>query len=177
MEDWIIIDKIDIKDIKPFVKKHIKKQNKLSLEYKSTVGNKSSQYDLFNQIKNSSILNLIKSKVIDSFFRIKNKKINIELTHSWTVIGHKDSYHKLHKHCINLETNKLCSVIYLQTPKKSKGENGNFYCVFKKNNKIEYFSYKPKVGDIIIFPVWLFHGVYPQDLGTRQSLNLDFVVV
>ena len=39
MEDWIIIDKIDIKDITSFVKKHIKKENKLSLEYKSTVEN------------------------------------------------------------------------------------------------------------------------------------------
>ena len=29
MEDWIIIDKIDIKDITSFVKKHIKKENKL----------------------------------------------------------------------------------------------------------------------------------------------------
>ena len=176
MEDWIIIAKININKIKKFVNTSIDKKNKICLNLKSTVGCKSLQYDLFKQIKNSFVEKIVKSKINKSLKKI-NISAKLKVNSAWTVIGNKGSYHKLHKHCIALETNKICSVIYLETPKKDKNENGNFYCVFRNKGKIEYFTYSPRPGDMIIFPVWLLHGVYPQDKGVRQSLNIDFLIV
>ena len=173
MDDWFIVDKINITSIKKFVDNNINKQNKLSLESKSTVGKKSKQFDLFKKIKNTSVENTVKIKIQ----KVLNISTKLKTTNAWTVIGNKGGYHKLHKHCFNTEKNKICSVIYLKTPDKSDGENGNFYCVYKKYGQIKYFSHKPKVGDIIVFPVWLLHGVYPQDKGTRQSLNMDFYII
>ena len=174
MEDWFIIDRLDVKKITRFVNKNI--GYKLSLDYKSTVGKRSAQYDMFKQVKDTFVEDHIKTKIHEALNKM-NITANLEMTSAWTVIGNKGSYHKLHKHCVDIETNKICSVTYLKTPKKNIGENGNFYCAYRKLGQIEYFTYKPRVGDIIIFPVWLLHGVYPQDEGTRQSLNIDFSIV
>ena len=40
-----------------------------------------------------------------------------------------------------------------------------------------YNNIIPKLGDLIIMPIHIFHGAYPQSKGTRQTLNMDFEVV
>ena len=173
MNDWLIIDKIEIELIKKFVITNINKSNKIDLKSKSTVGKKSKQYNLLNKVKNTSLEEKIKTK-IKKLLKISD---GLEILNAWTVIGEKGSYHKLHNHFSNLDKNIICSVIYLETPEKKDNENVNFYCAYMdKYKQVQYFSHKPEVGDIIVFPSWLLHGVYPQDKGLRQSLNIDFKI-
>jgi hypothetical protein len=174
MSDWLIIDKIEIESIKKFVISNTDKSNKIDLKSKSTVGNKSKQYNLFNKVKNTFLEKKIKTK-IKKLLKTSN---SLEILNAWTVIGEKGSYHKLHNHFSNLDKNVICSVIYLEIPKKEDNENGNFYCAYRdKYKQVQYFSHKPEVGDIIVFPSCLLHGVYPQDKGIRRSLNIDFLMI
>lgn len=174
MNDWLIVDKIEIESIKKFVITNTDKSNKIDLTSKSTVGKKSKQYNLLNKVKNTFLEKKIKTKIKKL---LKTSK-SLEILNAWTVIGEKGSYHKLHNHFSNLDKNIICSVIYLETPKKEDNENGNFYCAYKdKYKQVQYFSHKPEVGDIIVFPSWLLHGVYPQDKGIRRSLNIDFLMI
>jgi hypothetical protein len=174
MNDWLIVDKIEIESIKKFVITNTDKSNKIDLKSKSTVGKKSKQYNLLNKVKNTFLEKKIKNKIKKL---LKTSK-SLEILNAWTVIGEEGSYHKLHNHFSNLDKNIICSVIYLETPKKENNENGNFYCAYKdKYKQVQYFSHKPEKGDIIVFPSWLLHGVYPQDKGLRRSLNIDFKIV
>jgi len=169
-KDWIIIDNISITNMSKIVKKGIKNTSPVSLDSKSTTGKNVKQYDLFNYIKNNSIIDMVKEKILLSLDRHLHLKLNnLKLLSAWTVLGYKNSYHTLHKH--NDKINHVSSVIYLNVK-----EEGSFYYVYKKNEEITYGSYKPQVGDLIIFPVWLLHGAYPQSRGLRQTLNLDFEI-
>ena len=144
------------------------------MKSKSTVGKKSKQYNLLNKVKNTFLEKKIKTKIK----KLLKTSYSLEILNAWTVIGEKGSYHKLHNHFSNSDKNIICSVIYLETPEKKDNENGNFYCAYMdKYKQVQYFSHKPEVGDIIVFPSWLLHGVYPQDKGLRQSLNIDFKIV
>ena len=51
---------------------------------------------------------------------------------------------------------------------------GLFWQLDKENFNFIHF---PKVGDILIFPNWVYHGTEPQAIGLRQTLNLDFEIV
>ena len=174
-KDWIIIDNISIINMSKIVKKGIKNTSPVSLDSKSTTGKNVKQYDLFNYIKNNSIIDRVKEKILLSLDRHLHLKLNnLKLLSAWTVLGYKNSYHTLHKH--NDKKNHVSSVIYLNVlNSKIKGE-GNFYYVYKKNEEIKYGSYKPQVGDLIIFPVWLWHGAYNQSKGLIQTLKLDFEI-
>ena len=92
------------------------------------------------------------------------------------MLGYKGSYHTVHKH--NNKINHISVVLYLNVNKtQQNNENGNFYCFLNNQNNIQYYSHKPKKNDLIIMPVWLLHGVYPQEKGLRQTLNLDFELI
>ena len=52
-----------------------------------------------------------------------------------------------------------------------------FLLLRDNNNNIHPLTFEPKIGDIYIFPVHVFHGTYPQHDGLRRTLNLDFEVV
>ena len=110
---------------------------------------------------------LIKSKIISFDNEIKNIS-------KWTVIGEEGSYHVTHKHNL-LNSNvksAISTVTYLKVPEKLNNDpSGKFYAFLRSN---ELITISPKVGDIFIFPVWIYHGTYPQSKGTRQTLNLDF---
>jgi hypothetical protein len=157
------------------IKKSIKKTVPICTDNKSTRGGRSKQYDVFNIIKNYPIINDIKEKILLNLQTCLQLKVkNLKLLSAWTVLGHKNSYHLLHNH--NDKKDHIASVLYLKVPDLKSKEEGNFYYVYQKNNKTNYGTHHPKKGDLIIFPIWLLHGVYPQPKGLRQTLNLDFEI-
>ena len=193
--DWLLFSKINnILDVKEQVNKTITNLKKVDVKYKSTKGDLSEQYDLFDSFlydKNFLfILDKIKPFVINSVTEkkfIENIK-DLKLINAWTVLGYKNSWHEIHNHCEygyqenplkKLKKNQISVVLYINVDKKSVKENnkGSFYFIINNNNDLEYYTIKPETGKIIVFPVWLFHGTYPQGNGLRQTLNLDFEVI
>ena len=117
---------------------------------------------MINKVKKIISLNLEK--------HLGYKINNLKLLSAWTVLGYKNTYHTLHRH--NSKKNHVSSVIYLKVPKSDKH---SFYYLHQQNEEIFCERLNPKEGNIFIFPVWLWHGVYPQsERGLRQTLNLDF---
>ena len=180
-KDWLIINNIDISSIKKEINSIIKNLIPESLKGVTTHGENSKQYDLTNHIKSSLIVNKIENKIIECLFNKFKYKFNLSLISSWTVLGQEHGYHTLHKH--NYDKDKplhVASVIYLDVPKTLEKEDlketNNFYCLFNNNNDIKYYSHNPKIGDLMVFPVWLWHGAYPQGKGMRQTLNMDFKI-
>jgi len=174
--DWLITDNMKINGFSKIIRKIIKNIRPMSIESRSTTGSKSEQYDLFNHIKNTSIIDKVKEKILlnlESSLKLKSR--NLKLLSAWTVLGSEHSYQALHKH--NERLNHISAVLYLHMPQSKRVKrNGTFYYVYNNNGEINYGSYKPKIGDLIIFPVWLWHGAYPQSKGLRQTLNFDFEV-
>jgi len=172
--DWLIIKNLKIPKLEKEINKHILNLRKIDVSERSTRGNQSKQYNLFEFLKNKNIKS-IKKTIINSFNQRFNNKINLNLLNAWTVLGQKGSYHILHRHnsCENIH---IASVLYLNVPKKSSNEEGCFYFCFRQKNEIVPYYHKPKKGDLLIFPIWLWHGSYPQNKGLRQTLNLDFKI-
>lgn len=95
----------------------------------------------------------------------------------WTVEGHKNSYHKLHRHSPKGDEKtrnnyNLSTVMFLNVPKNKP--TGQFYCLLETKEGTELYNIEPNVGDLLIFPWSLYHGVYPQGEGKRKTINLDF---
>jgi hypothetical protein len=169
-----VFDKKTIFNLRKKVNKLCTKKNIIDITQRSTRGKKSKQYNLYNQ----------KEKLIDisnEIIKIFKEKITANATYnlisSWTVIGKENSWHSCHKH--NTKINHLATVLYLDVPKKiNTHQSGDFfYFLLKENNILEYNNIIPKLGDLIIMPIHIFHGAYPQSKGTRQTLNMDFEVI
>lgn len=102
---------------------------------------------------------------------------NLECSTAWSVTGKEHSYHRLHRHGPTGEEHRrfencIATVLFLQVPKRKP--YGDFYCLVERNDDTQVQVIEPKVGDLLIFPWTLFHGVYPQGPGTRQTINVDF---
>ena len=188
--DWLIITNINVKGLKTQINKLTKKSIEVNVEERSTSGGVSRQYDIFSQIKYNAGLptpsqkyfHYIRDEVQKALHLKFNHNFNLQYISGWTVKGEEHTYHTLHKHnyknkvSVEKKNLEVASVVYLDVPKydeKHSKDANNFYCVLN-NEYIKYYSYKPKIGDLIIFPIWLWHGSYPQTKGTRQTLNLDF---
>ncbi len=178
--DWMYIDNIGEKEtnnLLNYVNNFTKKLKPIDLNEKSTRGINSKQYELFGLIKNKDRqISIVKEKIKFHLNKFVHKELNLELLSAWTVLGQKDSYHTLHKHN-EYNTKHIATVLYLETPPYSKDDFGNFYFLFRHGSEIIKHSHKPRKGDLIIFPVWIWHGAYPQQEGLRQTLNLDFKIV
>ena len=173
-DDWIIVDSIDTKPFLKVVKEAIKTAPLMSIKYKSTTGKNAKQYDLLKYLEHNPIVDKIKEKILFNLKKHFNlKTYGLDLLSAWTVLGYKNTYHTLHRHNTTKQ-NHVSSVLYLKTPKSKKN---NFYYLHKNNGEIDLKRLNPKEGDLFIFPVWLWHGVYPQlEKGLRQTLNIDFGV-
>jgi hypothetical protein len=134
------------------------------------------QYSLTENIDNF-VLDTIKSITFEQL--LKNDIINIQnkltKTSIWTVIGQKGSYHIAHNHTkmVNKFIPHVSCVLYLETPPE-KLFSGLFYTFFRTN---EIIVKPPKIGKMLIFPVWMFHGTYPQEQGTRHTVNFSFEIL
>lgn len=178
-DDWMVIYNIDTKEVTKlsrFINNKIKKLDDINLEPKSTRGVNSKQFDLLKTFKKDpSKIDVIKEKVIFYINKNFNKKVNPIIQSAWTVLGQENSYHLPHKHN-SYDKMHVASVLYLNTPKHTDDEAGNFYWFFRKDNEIIFYHHKPRKGDLIIFPVWIWHGTFPQNKGLRQTLNVDYIL-
>jgi len=127
---------------------------------KSTVNG--TQYLLFEQIAGlTEVVQLIQAKIL------KYLHLKTTVASAWTVLGEKGGYHVCHKHN---DTDDISTVLYLAVPEETNNKQGAIY-FFAENNLNVHI---PKVGELLIFPVTMHHGTYPQGEGLRQTLNIDF---
>jgi hypothetical protein len=185
MNDWLILEKFEYSDYSKFkecIDNAIVKNNIQSItQGKSTTGINSKQYDLMNcltdiydtviKIQNKVEYNLKKNNFID-----KNSKL--KAISAWTILGYKNCFHTMHQHNSKLKLNHIASSTYISLPQNDENHPGNFYAILKDIfGENDYFEHDPKLGEIIIFPIWLYHGTYPQGEGLRQTLNVDFEII
>jgi hypothetical protein len=173
INEWLLCAKVDdIEEIKNKIDLVIKNNNiTSSVEYKSTKGDKSSQFDLLNYATEfkevvESIKSITKTS-LDDFY--KNSKIDLSLISSWSVYGFNGSYHTIHRHN-DSQVNHVCTVLYLSVSEYDINNPGTFFAIVDNN----VIHHQPQVGDLLIFPVNLLHGTYPQGYGLRQTLSNDF---
>jgi hypothetical protein len=170
-KDWLIIDYIKT-DIS--INKTLKTKEKENISNLSTKGKKSIQYTLTNDFNKKNNLIKIRNLIENLIKKNLNKNFNIDcslkLMSAWTVLGEENSYHTVHNHN-KKNLNYISTVTYLNVPKKDKGL---FYYFFQDKEDLHHRIIDPCKNMIIIMPSWIYHGVYPQGKGLRQTLNLDF---
>jgi hypothetical protein len=198
--NWIIEDQLNenlVKKINNLIDQNLNNLLILKDGY-SITGKNSQQYWLmkndyffknkdFEDIKiecKSQILNrLKKSNLLNQ--KIK-KNINLENNSCWSIIGEENSYHTVHSHendCDNY--NGISVIMYLKVPQtntKDTPEN-NLFLLMNTNITNQYYysnpqiiTINPVVGKLLIFPVWVIHGTYPQSKGIRQTFNINYKV-
>ena len=174
-KDWVIHDRIeDITEIKKNVDSITENMTPQKDEGLSTKGQYSKQYVIsdfsdkrFEQI-NKEVQDVLKMHFTENF----------RIWEAWTIYGYQYGYHTLHNHKYKKPHADICTVMYLDVPSRHTHFTGETFLLLRdKNNDIHPFTFEPKIGDIYIFPVHVFHGTYPQDKGLRQTLNLDFEVI
>lgn len=151
---------------------------------KSTRGEKSKQYELFDHREN--LQSIIEGVALIAKNLIKDRKIDVpidklELTNAWSVNGQKGSYHLLHRHknyknnsSDPIEATGLSIVIYLAVPEKDIENPGQFYFILHNKNGVKPKQIMPEKGTIVIMPNNVWHGAEPQGEGLRQTLNLEY---
>ena len=107
---------------------------------------------------------------------------NINISQSWIVSQYKGEYNPWHKH-----SGHLSGVIYLKIPedmdKHFEKEMEDHYPVSgmiqftygeSANLRSDTLTFKPEVGQFLIFPSWLKHSVYPFYCdGERRSMSFN----
>jgi len=107
---------------------------------------------------------------------------NILLTQSWIVSQYKHEYNPVHTHSGNFS-----GVIYLKLPddmeKHFNEETKDHYPASgliefshgeKQDFKSDTLMFKPRVGQMLLFPNWLKHSVYPFYCeGERRSMSFN----
>jgi len=168
-KDWVIITKIDIKPVRKIMNKIM--GNELNIKGKSTRGFNSTQFDLYEQRSQfEEVINMVKYELC----KLDLKSYN--LLSAWTVIGKENGYHMVHNHNM-VAQDHVSTVLYLKMPKKSNmHQSSRFYYFLNDGNKINYHHFLPVEGNLVIMPVHILHGAYPQAKGIRQTLNLDFEI-
>ena len=103
---------------------------------------------------------------------------HLSISSLWSVEGHENSYHRLHKHSDSIDEqiqfdNCISTILYVNIPKKDP--KGEFYFLLEKDNDTILKCINPEVGDLLIFPWTTYHGVYPQGPGLRKTINCDLI--
>ena len=193
-----------MKNFKPFgpsigkckVSKNFEK--KINQEFDSRVRNNFKDYSskLASQIKNEIKLNntfieKYLSKEIKQKIKkfLKNEKIRnikkIKILNLWVVRQFKGEYNPVHYHA-----GDLSGVGYLKLPKKMNSNQHIKNKKIKTNGTIDFingqrnflsksiFNYLPKIRDLIIFPNYLMHTVYPFNVdGERRSFSFNAKII
>ena len=132
------------------------------------------------------VLEEIKTQIEDYILEISSdtyKVKDIKPKLFWIVNSVNSDFNPLHSH-----TGDLSGVIYLDIPETmpTSKEEGNIaftHGVYHPQslNFLGPRSYKPKSGDILLFPSWLTHFVYPTHTDTKRiiisfNLNLELTL-
>jgi len=172
---WIACAKVtDIDYIKNKIDSIIQSNNiQSSVENKSTKGYNSFQFDLFehrNQFQD--VIDSIKNVALLALNDVYNNTLeDLSLLSSWSVYGNFGGYHEIHRHN-DVACTDLSTVLYLSTSEYDTHNTGAFFAVV--NNDV--VVHQPMIGDLLIFPVGILHGTFPQGHGLRQTLSNDFAI-
>lgn len=169
------IDKKEINEIISYIKKHKHKSHPcLKNGY-------SSHYEFKNLIKNnfSNLENKL-DKIINEYSDILGIDLQI-INNLWSNIQKKDSILEKHNHT----TSPISGVLYLKVDKESSKiyfHNPNPYIYImnvknRNNSNFEYVYFQPEIGDLILFPGWLFHGSNSEKNKSKERIILSFNTV
>ena len=145
--------------------------------HKTLKGEASSSHYKYNNIIFNSFLEKKLIDAIDKYsVHIGIRKQSIDI--SWINIQKKDS--KLLRH--NHTTSPISGVIYLKVDDYSSPlylYNPNPYVYVtnttqEKETNFHYMSFKPKIGDLFLFPGWLFHGSDEEKNKSDERIALSF---
>jgi len=174
-----------INDINIHVNETIKDSNLTKkLDHgKNLAGEVTQEFKLTKEFLKKGLLNIFANATKDYIFNSDefntNKKeiTKFELIESWVVRHFEYEYNPTHWH-----GGHISGVAYLQLPdsfgpsKKNDNRNGYIEFIhgtrqFLNNSTI---SFKPKIGDLYIFPHYLMHTVFPFfGKGERRSVSFN----
>jgi uncharacterized protein (TIGR02466 family) len=114
------------------------------------------------------------------------KKIKeIKIINLWVVRQFKNEYNPIHYH-----EDQLSGVGYLKIPKNMNQNKMVNYKKFKTNGTIDFingqknllsksiYNLNPKIGDLLIFPNYLMHTVYPFNVnGEKRSFSFNAKII
>ena len=176
-ENWLI--KTNVNLLYPFERAIEQRKEMIDVSGKtSAIGPNTQQFKLNGVDEYMTVLiNWIKKNVPN------NTNLDVALfdkikSHScWIVKGQEGSYHRSHRHgedgSDHVRNNRgISTVLYVDVPFNT--DKGDFYFLLEKNTGTKLHVIKPQIGDLLIFPWSLYHGVYPQGSGLRKSINCDF---
>ena len=174
----ILIKKINIEVNKIIINKKSSKKNDYS---KNLVGQVQQEIQLSKNFVDKELKEFILKtvlKYINEVENIKIKKLNIK--NFWIVRQFKNEYNPIHYH-----EGDISGVGYLKIPKNLNKSKKNI----KTNGTIDFvngtrtflsksiYSHNPKVGDLILFPNYLMHVVYPFSVdGERRSFSFNIKI-
>ncbi len=173
------ISKSLIKNINFEVEK-IYKSKKLLKKYnysKKLVGHVSKEVELNKKFVKTKLYRVIFNHVKSLISKTCGKKIKkIKIKNLWVVSQFSNEFNPVHYH-----DGHISGVGYLKLPNDFKREKENevFGSIdFINGNKMflsdSIHNHKPKVGDVIIFPNYLMHTVYPfKSNGERRSFSFN----
>ena len=145
-----------------------------------------------NEIKfsNSFIKKNLSKELIKNIKRYLEKsdvkKIKeIKIINLWVVRQFKNEYNPIHYH-----EGQLSGVGYLKIPKNMNQNKMVNYKKFKTNGTIDFingqknllsksiYNLNPKLGDLLIFPNYLMHTVYPFNVdGEKRSFSFNAKII
>ena len=145
-----------------------------------------------NEIKfsNSFIKKNLSTELIKNIKRYLKKsdvkKIKeIKIINLWVVRQFKNEYNPIHYH-----EGQLSGVGYLKIPKNMNQNKMVNYKKFKTNGTIDFingqknflsksiYNLNPKIGDLLIFPNYLMHTVYPFNVnGEKRSFSFNAKII
>ena len=164
---------------------------------KSTVNKKNdyssklvSQIDNEIKLSNSFIKNNLSNELIQNIkkylLKSKSDKVKeIKIINLWIVKQFKNEYNPVHYH-----EGQLSGVGYLKVPKfmtrnkmvknKKIKTNGTIDFINGQKNFLSksIYNLNPKIGDLMIFPNYLMHTVYPFNIdGERRSFSFNVKII
>ncbi len=170
-----LINKINLEVDKITSKKHLNKKYDYS---KKLVGQVKQEIYLPKSFVNKNLKRIIEKSIKDFIKKSVGKKPKkIKIKNFWVVRQFSNDYNPVHFH-----NGHISGVGYLKIPKLTKkGEkkiktHGSID--FINGNKMflneSIFNHIPKVGDVLLFPNYLMHTVYPfLSKGERRSFSFN----
>jgi len=173
-----IVNKINLEVDKIIFNKKLSNKNDYS---KKVVGQVYQEIRLSDKFTSKVIKKFLLKNISSYIKKSTNKNTNkITIKNFWVVRQFKNEYNPIHYH-----SGSLSGVGYLKVPKnftKSKKKsktNGTIDFIHGSRSFLNksIFNHKPKVGDMIIFPNYLMHTVYPFNVeGERRSFSFNLEI-
>ena len=82
----------------------------------------------------------------------------------WYVVMKSGDFHLIHSHGTDVHSVELSGAIYLEVPDNLPVPQGNICWIMGGASGQTYNSswdHSPKPGDVLLWPSWIPHGVYP----------------